>query len=97
MFQKHRSTLPQLRPRLATHSRAPALEGGILEDGTVDMTASSEVGDRHAIAQIHNRQVGAHLTGLVTHFFKVAISKLTPVIRTPALYRAVGQHLPQAM
>ena len=61
------------------------------------LLARRDTDDRHAITQICGRKIDAHLTGLVSRIFKVAVSQLPQGIPTPALYRAVGQDLPQAM
>ena len=87
------SSYNKLRPRLACPSPAPALEGCILQDGTSVLLARRDTDDRHAIAQIRGRKIDAHLTGLVSRIFKVAVSQLPHAIPTPALYRAVGQDL----
>ncbi len=77
--------------QLAVGVLAPALHGAVVEDGA---RVHGTGGDRRRCvppAQVHRRQLNAHLVGLVTTVLRVADAQLPVGVVAPALHTAVAQ------
>ena len=79
-------------PKHAAVSRAPALQGVVVQHCTrVGSTGQDALGGE-AGAEVDGNQVVAHLVGAVADSSGVALSELAIAIITPALDGGVAQH-----
>ena len=69
--------------------RPPALRGAVVEDRAAVGKAGRDRGGGTPCAEIHWRQVVAHLTGFISGDLEVAQTELAEVVVSPALHRCV--------